>query len=181
MAGFVIHLAIAQEYLNKYNVENKEEFLKGAIAPDLIKEEKAHYGEYSSSPNLDNFIDEKGIKTSYNRGYFLHLLTDYLFYNKYVDSFSKEIYDDYNFLNRELIERYKVNIPDEIKNTVLFREGTPKILDKEALESFITAVSVIDLDKLVNKEIDLNEIGIKKNKRNTQRFSNKSKRDCQER
>ena len=33
--------------------------------------------------NLYRFLQDRQLNTSFNRGYFLHLLTDYLFYNKY--------------------------------------------------------------------------------------------------
>lgn len=166
MPGFVIHLAIAGEHLKKYNIENIGEFKKGVIAPDLIEDMKSHYGEYSSSPNLNKFINEQGLNTSYNKGYFLHLLTDYLFYNRYLTRFSEEIYDDYDFFNRELIEKYKIDIPDEIENKVLFKNGIPQIIDSDTLEDFIKIVGSIDLDKLVDNEIDLSTIEISKSKKN---------------
>ena len=46
MAGFVVHLAVAEEYIRKHgNIKNHNEFLLGAIKPDLYEDKKAsHYG-----------------------------------------------------------------------------------------------------------------------------------------
>lgn len=83
MAGYVIHLAVAEEYLrNHKQTENYEEFIEGIIFPDSVKDKsETHYAVKSSKSNLDKFLKDKKIDNSFNRGYFLHLLTDYLFYN----------------------------------------------------------------------------------------------------
>lgn len=62
------------------------------------------------------------------RGYYLHLKTDFLFYNEYLQYFSKDIYNDYDALNKEIIEKYQLEIPAKIQKYV-------KILDvnKETL------------------------------------------------
>lgn len=155
MPGYVIHIAVAQEYLKKHkNNENKEEFIKGTIYPDSVKDKSlTHYGPKSSKVVLKDFLKENKIDTSFNRGYFLHLLTDYLFYNKYLDFFSKDIYNDYDLLNQLLIEKYDVKIPEEVKNSVFFKEeGETKVLHKEIAEKVIEEVSEMDLDE-IEKEI----------------------------
>ena len=94
MAGYVIHLAVAEEYLKKHKERQEEynEFINGVIFPDSIKDKlTTHYGEKSSVSNLYEFLKVNKIETSFKRGYFLHILTDYLFYNKYVDRMSKDI------------------------------------------------------------------------------------------
>ena len=63
-----------------------EEFIKGVVFPDGVKDKSlTHYGSGSSKVNLVEFLNEKKLNNSFNRGYFLHLYTDYLFYNKYND------------------------------------------------------------------------------------------------
>ena len=42
MPGFVIHLAIGQEYLRKQNKNYSEEFQKGIVAPDFI-DDKSYF------------------------------------------------------------------------------------------------------------------------------------------
>ena len=36
MAGYVIHLAVAKEYLRNFRIKEEKEFLRGAIAPDVL-------------------------------------------------------------------------------------------------------------------------------------------------
>ena len=155
MPGYVIHLAVAQEYLKKHN--NKKEdinnFIKGTIYPDSVKDKSlTHYGAKSSKVVLKNFLKENYLDNSFNRGYFLHLVTDYLFYNKYLDIFTKDIYNDYDITNKPLIEKYKVQIPENIKNYVFFKEGKTKLLHLKLAEKVIDEVSELDLD-MIEKEI----------------------------
>ena len=84
MAGYVIHLAVGEEYLRKHpnEIKSYDEFIQGIIAPDDVKDKSlTHYGPKSSKVNLKNFFEEKDIDSDFNKGYFIHLLTDYIFYN----------------------------------------------------------------------------------------------------
>lgn len=145
MPGYVIHLAVAKEYIRNFRVKNEEEFLKGTIAPDLLSingKSKTHYSKVGGSGvNLKQFLKENKINTSYMEGYFLHLIVDYLFYNKYFTNFDTRLYNDYDIINKKLIEKYKITIPDEIKADVKFQEGTIEILDIDKLEKMISEIS----------------------------------------
>lgn len=151
MAGYVIHLAVAEEYLRKHNndIKNYNEFISGVIAPDEVKDKSlTHYGEKSSKVDLKKFIQTNEIETDYQKGYFLHLVTDYLFYNKYLEYFSKDIYNDYDFTNKELIEKYKVTIPEHIKNYIFFKTGETKILSIDLAQKVIEEVSEYSLKEV---------------------------------
>lgn len=155
MAGYVIHLAVAEEYIRKHKDENADykEFIKGVIFPDSVKDKsETHYGIESSKSNVYKFLLDKKLDTSFNRGYFLHLLTDYIFYNKYLDCISKDIYNDYDILNRTLINKYNVKIPKEVENSVFFLEGELKILSLEMIDNLIEEISNMSIDK-VKEEI----------------------------
>lgn len=153
MPGYVIHLSIANKYLEKNHIEDINEFYNGVIAPDLTNDKsKTHYGNGSSNTHLSLYLSENKIVTSYDKGYFLHLITDYLFYNKYLTVFSRDIYNDYDILNRYLMEKYKVILPNQVKNEVFFKEGALTILDKESITKFIDQFSEINLTD-VEKEV----------------------------
>lgn len=155
MAGYVIHLAVAEEYLRKHdNNEKYDEFIQGVIFPDGVEDKsRTHYGKNSSHVNLVDFLSENNLDTSFKRGYFLHLFTDYLFYNKYIDTFSKDIYNDYDLLNKELMKKYNVMLPSEIKNKVFFKsQGNLKILTVELMKRVIDEISEYDIDS-TKKEI----------------------------
>ena len=73
------------------------------------------------------------------------MITDYLFYNRYLKAFSKDIYNDYDILNKYLIEKNHVILPEKIQNQVFFKDGELKLLDKETIITFIDTVSQINL------------------------------------
>ncbi len=140
MAGYAIHLAVAEEYIRNYpdDVDDYEKFIEGVIYPDNIKDKSiTHYGIKSSKVNLKAFFEERDIEDSFNKGYFLHLVTDYLFYNKFLDFFSKDIYNDYDILNKLIIEKFKVTIPEKVKDQVFYKNGNTKLLDLEETINFI--------------------------------------------
>lgn len=157
MPGFVIHLATANEYIKKHKneIKNKHDFFQGCIYPDMTTKEgkkQTHFGESSAAVVLRNFFSSFDINTDYNKGYFLHLVTDYIFYNKLLPHTSKDIYNDYDILNRYLIEKYNVPICDSIKDKVFFKEGQTKILSKELAEITIDKASANNLES-IKKEI----------------------------
>lgn len=158
MAGYVIHLAIAEEYLkiHKDVKEDYDEFIKGVIYPDSVTDKSlTHYGIKSSKVILKDFLQDNEINNSYMRGYFLHLITDYLFYNKYLEKFTKDIYNDYDILNKRLIEKYNVVLPENIQNNVFYEDGETKILTMELAIKIIDEISDLNLNA-VEKEIRKN-------------------------
>lgn len=74
MAGYVIHLAVAKEYLRNFRIKDEKEFLRGTIAPDLLShgDKKAtHYSEDGGAGvNLKEFLKHNSISTTYMKGYF---------------------------------------------------------------------------------------------------------------
>ena len=156
MAGYVIHLAVAEEYLrNNKNNEDYNQFIEGVIFPDSVTDKsETHYGEKSSKSNLYNFLKDKKLDNSFNRGYFLHLLTDYLFYNHYIEKWSKDMYNDYDILNKELINKYKVKLQTKIKNQVFFKEGKTVILTKEIAEKLIEDIAKMNIDDIAKEVME---------------------------
>ncbi len=154
MPGYVIHLATAEEYLRKHesSITNHDEFIDGVIFPDSEKDKSlTHYGRASSEVNLYKFLNSVPTGNNFNKGYFLHLLTDYLFYNKYIDCFSSEMYHDYDVLNKPLIKKYKISLPDKLKNNKFFSTTSTdslKILSLDTVDNLIDEVSSYNLEDL---------------------------------
>lgn len=151
MPGYIMHLAIAQEYLKKHNKKFLQDFILGSIEPDFtaVKSE-THYGKSPAYTNLKEYLKNNKINTDFNQGYFLHLVTDYLFYNYYLNEIRKpQIYDDYDITNMPLIEKYKVILPEKIKDKISYKTGTAQIL------TFPLACKVIDeISNLTLEEIE---------------------------
>ena len=149
MAGYIIHIAIAKKYLEEHPLENEEEFIQGVIFPDKTDDKKkTHYGKSPAYTNLKTFLENNKLDTSFKRGHFMHLITDYLFYNYYLESFSKKyIYHDYDVLNKELIKKYEIKIPENVKNDIFFETGTTHILNMELACKIIDEISQVDLEQ----------------------------------
>ena len=103
-----------------------------------------HYSEHGGSGvNLKEFLKHNSISTEYMQGYFLHLVTDYLFYDTYFPNTINETrqYNDYDILNKELIEEYNIDIPEDIKDVVQFKTGELELLDREKIDQMIQEIS----------------------------------------
>lgn len=163
MPGYVIHIAIAKEYFKKHEKEKLDEFIDGTIFPDSTANKSlTHYGKSPAYTSLFKFLENNKLDTVFNRGHFLHLVTDYLFYNHYLDKFAKpQIYDDYDFLNKKLMKKYQITLPEKIKDKVFFKEGTPLFLSMELIEKMVEEISNLNL-----KDIAL-EVEMKLQKWNT--------------
>lgn len=155
MPGYVIHLAVAKKFMANNLIRDKQRFIKGIIAPDLLKEYKSnsHYGQSSSSPNLNEFLVTNNMEDDYNKAYFLHLLTDYLFYNKYLDpqKWDNEIYNDYDKINKILIDKYKIELPIEVSNKIKFEEGELHVIALQGIINFIEAIGMMDMKDIYEK------------------------------
>ena len=161
MAGYVIHLAIGEEYIRRYkdDIKNKEEFLKGITDPDRTNDnKKAHYGEKDSIESLKNYISihDKELEKDYIKGYFLHLFTDYIFYGKY---FARgHYYDDYDRTNKLIIEKYNVKVPKELEKFAKFADEEPEHLKYhliyEIIELSIKNSIKENIEKILKGEYD---------------------------
>ena len=170
MASFTIHLAVGEQYINKHKneIKNTEQFMKGIIAPDLNAEmteiekdkSKSHYGtwgNYILFSNIDEFLADKkvDVKNDYWKGYFLHLLTDYYFYQ--IDFYEEtqqtkkeqtKFYHDYDCLNKELKNKYSIDkyITKSIRKYMNILDEEPKYLKTEKIIDFIEKVSNFDIE-----------------------------------
>lgn len=184
MPGIHIHLAIAKEYLKHHpEIKNKEAFYEGSIAPDFAEDKKkSHYTKETSNEDLINYLNNKvhifpflqttNVKTDYNKGLFLHLITDKLFFTKFLDQnylksvtyseYINDLYYSYECTNPVIInhyqlpmEKYEQRIEENINKMKKVRGIVEKqknnILEVDKLIKFINEMSLIDLDKYQQK------------------------------
>jgi len=153
MPGYVIHLAVGKVYAQNNKIEDLNVFERGIIEPDMVENKAiSHYGPYSSQPGLNQFVKANGISSSYNEGYFLHLVTDYLFYQKFLSRWDKAIYDDYNKLNSRIMQKYGITVPKDVQEKVKVKNGETSILKEEELYKFINAVGKINFRQIVSQK-----------------------------
>lgn len=177
MASLILHQIIGEKYCNQNNITNPQEFLKGNISPDILPNKEAcHYKEYrpyttylsavKDRVNLSAFCQDKDINTDYDLGYFLHLVTDYVFYNRLItnnDRFNDFCSREYSISSTEMYKEYdriaflllslfpQTDISKLPNNTITTLNEDLTIFNKEELIRFIEICSNFNLNKIYNE------------------------------
>lgn len=189
MPGFNIHLAIGKRYIEKQKniIKNENSFYNGLVAPDLVTDKKvSHFTSETNINNLEKYLQgkvrldlylkENKVETDFEKGVFLHLFTDYLFFNEFFEKeyirnttyqdFVRDLYYSYEKTNDYLNKKYNIdfsifgdrliknieknkkekNLKEDMKNRKL-------IFSEKDLDEFIEKVSSINIDEVVNKVI----------------------------
>ena len=97
MASIATHLAIAKRFIEKNPglIKDERAFYEGNVLPDLVKnKEETHYGvrgekvdlikRHKEKVNLQKFLEFNKLDTDENKGRFLHLYTDQIFFNALI-------------------------------------------------------------------------------------------------
>ena len=125
MPSMSAHLVCAKEVLKIVEIDDKINFYKGAIYPDLIKD--GHYKMPSKNkmfyvPNISKFLENSNIKNeSFYLGYICHLLLDYYFLEEFAIKFGYEpfingsIYKDYDKISQKLLIDFGFDF-DEVRH-----------------------------------------------------------------
>lgn len=168
MASAIIHLAVAKKLFNELKIDNPKDYYLGSIAPDVAKQigsskVSSHFLIQTKQdvPNIDMFVKKypNFIANSFDLGYFIHLYTDKLWFNEFLDKLiynnsiklldgtiietTKEemqnmIYSDYTNMNIQLIDKYGLDLSLFYEE---FQEPKTNILE----------IPTFRLDILINK------------------------------
>lgn len=173
MPGLHIHLVIGKRYIEKHEIKNEKEFLEGVIAPDFAEsKDLSHYIRSDNKADIDiqAFLNENKLENDYEKGIYLHLITDKLFFEKFFSmkyaetedsKFINDLYYSYDIVNSYLIKKYKLVLDKELEEKI--RENIEKakkrrnvkiyqncnnILPIKKLDEFIEKISDMDLENL---------------------------------
>jgi hypothetical protein len=174
MPSFQMHLAVAKLYTqkNKGEITNELDFFNGSVAPDLTDNKmKTHYSLAPMGdellPNIKNKVDitqlfKLPLDNDFEKGVFLHLLTDYIFYNYYFsreflsatthEKFSKDLYASYDHTTEWLESTYDTaDLPtsytQQMKQSIIdLQTGRPEIL--------VTGENILDDTGRLSRFID---------------------------
>lgn len=190
MPSIHVHLAIGKRYIQKNKVNNTEEFLKGIVAPDFAKsKEKSHYTVIRKSKgnliedlkykvNIEEFLKENRIETDYEKGVFLHILTDKIFFNEFFEEkylqnvgykkFAQDLYYSYSIINLYLEKKYNIIFSEEEAKKLEDNIQEAKKLKK--IDNIVKGKNILPIDKLEEfiekmSDINLNEVARKKHKK----------------
>lgn len=177
MACATIHLAITKKYLNKHENLNYDKVIAGTLYPDATEDkDKSHYTDKNrgndnishirGKVNLYSFLKEHKNIDDFELGWFLHLVTDYLFFeecftNEYLqknsyEDFCKDLYFAYNCLNSYISYKYNITKEDYKSYPSEYYTGIPYqkcIFSKNMIDNFIERVSSINIDNYIIKII----------------------------
>ncbi len=171
MASFVIHLAIGEAYLKNYKVKNRADFIKGVKAPDIlglqgfVQKGLAHFSDMEergydvtlaqslrAKVNLYRYLHSRQIDSDYELGYFLHLVTDYYFFNYFInaDEFHndhhefKNLYEDYSKVADRVVLKYGVDNTNNPWSNIS-TPGEPKLFTLDEIFEFIDKCGKLNL------------------------------------
>ena len=162
MASLMIHQIVGEEYCKRHNVASEYMFLNGNLVPDLVKDKKpTHFSarcrnrSYTESienkVNLQAFCEQIDIESSFNKGFFLHLITDQVFFYKYLlnnPNYREIEYEDQLYIQEILYRDYHRN------NLYLMRKHPQAILSLLPDFAKVTRDDVDSMEILSNQAID---------------------------
>lgn len=184
MPGFNIHLAIGKRYIEKQKnkkdvIKNENSFYNGLVAPDLVTDKKiSHYTTETNKNNLEKYLLEKvrldlylkdnKVETDFEKGVFLHLLTDYLFFNEFFEKefiknidyqdFVRDLYYSYEMTNEYLNKKYNIDFSifgDRLEKNIRKNKKEKKLEDSDLKEKKLI-FSEKDLDEFIEKISSIN-------------------------
>ena len=183
MPSFNIHLAVAVTCFERHEIENKEEFFRGNIAPDLVADKSiSHYTGMRDKNylrqfvfekvRLNEFLKENKVETDYEKGVFLHLATDFIFYQEILsdeylasvdyDKMIQDLYYTYRNTNQYLEEKYNIHslnldevMESNIKKTLIRMNVDDScgnnLLPEDIMDKFIDKLSKLDIYNYIEK------------------------------
>ena len=174
MACTALHILIAEKYCEKHKVENPLIYLDGAILPDIQKDKVAsHFGKDIKPMSVKEALDAKvDIKTcaktldfekDVDKALFLHLLTDYVYYNFLYQGIIdgtplkvilSDIENDSGVMTKQIQNTHAYTLPNEISYLLNEKEncGEYRLFNGDKFDAFVNLISSFDL-KQVKKEI----------------------------
>lgn len=177
MASSAMHLAIVKKYLEKNKDKNFDykKVMAGTLYPDATNDkDKTHYTmvnrgdnnvtHLASKVDLYAFLKEHEVLDSFELGWFIHLIADYLFFSEcfteeYLlshtyEQFRSDLYFAYDCLGKYLSEKYELTIEDYENYTSEYYEGSyyqESIFSKDLIDSFIERVSSVNIEEYIDK------------------------------
>ena len=177
MGSIMMHLVVAEEYLKKHKDKDRVEFLRGTIEPDMdIEKQKllseadkhgTHYGKRVGSHSiyeavntkidLFKFLKKNEIDTSCNRGKFLHLIFDDMFYRlSYspeweeipVEIMGKEWCYEFDRINHHIAKKYGIKLVFPLPEFILRCLDEPtKYVSLDDFDRFVEVLRGFDLNR----------------------------------
>ena len=177
MASSAMHIAIAKKYLEKNKDKNLDykKVMAGTLYPDATNDkDKTHYTmaergnnnvtHLASKVDLYAFLNDNAVLDDFKLGWFIHLITDYLFFSEcfteeYLlshsyEQFRSDLYFAYDCLEKYIEEKYNITMADYADYPSEYHEGISyqdSIFSKDLIDSFIERVSSVNIKEYIDK------------------------------
>lgn len=175
MASLILHQIIGELYCKKNNIKDTKQLLSGNIAPDTLAGNKdlnhytgdRYYTLYIDAirgrVNLSNFCKNRTINTDYDKGYFLHLVTDYIFYERLIISnisfadfivsnhieSGQKMYKEYGRIAHFICKKYpKIDISQLPKFATTLLNEPLSLFTKDQISKFLEICSSLNLEDI---------------------------------
>jgi len=180
MPSYGVHRAVGVVYLSKNKVNDSEAFMQGIVKPDVLsdvnglKKMDTHFGyfprgkpcvknEFKSKTNLYRYLVSCEPKSDEDMGYFLHLVTDHLWFYRFLykkemeqlynkkdmaQTYNKKtLYHDYACIAKEVEKVY--HVPDGLP-TLTWKtiDDEPIYFSRRGMHEFIKYCGGLNLKKL---------------------------------
>lgn len=119
MPNICAHMIVAQEVAKKLNIKS-DDFIRGNLLPDIIDSNDSHHKIKSGVylvPDINYFRKKLDLTNDLYLGYYTHLLLDKYYLESYLSKLYPNknifldglIYNDYDYINNYLINKFKLN------------------------------------------------------------------------
>lgn len=171
MACSALHLLIAQEYCKKHKILDVNTYFWGAILPDIHEDKtSSHFGRHIKPTSIEEMLDAKvdiheciytlNFQDEDARAIFLHILTDYIYYNYLykaplqnmsASQILSAINNDAGVMTTEILKEHSFPIPNNFAPLLIPKENTGRyqLFRGDKLNSFIETISSLDLDETI--------------------------------
>ena len=120
MPNISAHMIVAREVGKRLNIKS-DNFIRGNLLPDIIDINDSHHKIKSKVymvPDISYFFKKLDLNNDLHLGYLVHLLLDKYYLEDYLAKLypnknifiDSMIYRDYDYLNYNLIKKFKLNV-----------------------------------------------------------------------
>ena len=151
MASILIHLAVGKK-VNEKICKKEEPFLTGCIAPDLaryvgISRDKTHFINNEREFELDRFLEKYNpyMNDEYVLGYYVHLFTDYLWYQYFKSNIVRD-----NYITKLDGNTYRV-VSDSMQNLYMYNDYA--VVNADLIKYYDLDMEFFHKDKIYSNDI----------------------------
>ena len=121
MPSIAAHMSVAKLVGDKLNIKD-DDFIRGNLLPDVTNKKDSHNrtkGSYFLVPNIKLIKESYDLKNNLYLGSYVHLLLDYYYLEEFLPKYvtkktelfdSKELYKEYDRMNKLLLNDFKIDI-----------------------------------------------------------------------